>query len=287
MSTIITTEDLYYLKENYAKLKAYLDEQAALISAAAIDASTSVVKVATATPVTVLATDEVIIANLGSAIAINLPAAVAGNVGKVYIIKNIGAGTATINRAGSDTIDGGTSLVLEQNQVTTIIVQAAGVWRTLTLNANIANLVSAAITAANIPGTVDAYLGAAPALLLAALNGDIVMVIEPATTYVIVGEAADGFSEPVTVTFKTAAGLVHSWINGIDLSVSVSDDGAGDSSLSDTTPTVVNGVATFNIIGSAAAWIKGQKATAVIADQVVAAKTVTGGNAVVEITEGT
>lgn len=277
----------------------------------------------TAATYTVLGTEELIIVNRGSAVAITLPAAVAGNVGFGFMIKNVGAGTATLNRAGSDTIDGGASLALTTNQAAHIVVTAAGAWRSI--NTDIAAMVEAAITAADIQGDVDAAIVAADipgevasaivdadipgevasaitaadiqgdvdaaiaanatvALLTKAIDGDIVMEITPATIYVTAAAAADGFSEAVTVTLKTASGETHTWLNGA-LSVSIADSSAGTASLSSATPAITNGVATFNVIGDAAAWADNDTATATVANLSVLGYTITGGTAVVEITE--
>lgn len=247
------------------------------------NAVASITNVTTAT-YTVLGTEELIVANRGSAIAITLPAAVAGNVGFGFMIKNVGAGTATLNRAGSDTIDGGTSLALTTGQAAHIVVTAAGAWRSV--NTDIPAMVEAAITAADIQGDVDTAIAAndTVALLAKAIDGDIVMVIAPATTYVTAAAAADGFSEAVTVTFKTAAGATHTWLNDA-LAVTVADTGAGTATLSSATPAIVAGVAAFNIIGDTAAWADNETATATIANKSILGYTITGGTAVVEITE--
>ena len=60
-----------------------------------------------------------------------LPAAVAGNVGAKYTIKKVDSGTGQVQvtRAGDDTIDGGTTVVLyHQHESVTLIVGAADTW---------------------------------------------------------------------------------------------------------------------------------------------------------------
>jgi len=60
-----------------------------------------------------------------------LPVAAAGNVGATYTIKKVdsGTGNVSVTRAGDDTIDGGTSVVLyHQFESVTVIVRAADVW---------------------------------------------------------------------------------------------------------------------------------------------------------------
>ena len=67
----------------------------------------------------------------GSTRVATLPAAVSGNVGAMYTIKKLdsGSGNISVARAGDDTIDGGTSVVLyHQHESVTVIVGAADTW---------------------------------------------------------------------------------------------------------------------------------------------------------------
>ena len=67
----------------------------------------------------------------GSNRTATLPAAAAGNVGAMYTIKKLdsGSGNVSVSRAGDDTIDGGTSVVLyHQHESVTVIVGAADTW---------------------------------------------------------------------------------------------------------------------------------------------------------------
>jgi len=67
----------------------------------------------------------------GSNRVATLPVAAAGNVGAKYTIKKLdsGAGRVTVTRAGDDTIDGGTTVVLyHQHESVTVIVGAADTW---------------------------------------------------------------------------------------------------------------------------------------------------------------
>jgi hypothetical protein len=67
----------------------------------------------------------------GSNRTATLPAAAAGNVGAMYTIKKLdsGSGNISVARAGDDTIDGGTSVVLyHQHESVTVIVGAADTW---------------------------------------------------------------------------------------------------------------------------------------------------------------
>lgn len=69
----------------------------------------------TATPYNIAASDEIVVANLGTAIAFSLPDPT-GIAGKNYWIKNIGVGTLTVNSLGtSKTIDGAANFTLATN----------------------------------------------------------------------------------------------------------------------------------------------------------------------------
>ena len=88
--------------------------------------------------VEVISSDDVTVSNGYTAITTGssnrtatLPAAVAGNVGATYTIKKVdsGSGNVSVTRAGDDTIDGGTSVVLyHQHESVTVIVRAADTW---------------------------------------------------------------------------------------------------------------------------------------------------------------
>lgn len=73
---------------------------------------------------TVLASDDIVICNRATAQTITLPASSGG--GKVCMIKQIGVGLVTIARAGSDTIDGETSIALGQWATAQLVDGAAG-----------------------------------------------------------------------------------------------------------------------------------------------------------------
>ena len=72
---------------------------------------------------TILATDQTVICNKATGFTVTLPTAV---VGQVFNIKNIGAGTVTVDGAGSDTIDGE-------------LTQSVAQWNCLVLQCNVAN----------------------------------------------------------------------------------------------------------------------------------------------------
>lgn len=63
--------------------------------------------------------------NKATAVAVTLPAA---TIGAVINFKNIGVGIATITKAGSDTIDGATSIALSQYQAIKLKCFAANLW---------------------------------------------------------------------------------------------------------------------------------------------------------------
>lgn len=68
---------------------------------------------------------------------VNLPPAIANEIGRVHIIRKIdaSANTVTIARNGTDTIDGAASVVLTaQHDEVMIYCAAAGVWHSTTLN---------------------------------------------------------------------------------------------------------------------------------------------------------
>ena len=70
--------------------------------------------------------DEVIICNKGTAMTINLP--VASGSGQTFDIKNIGAGTVTIDGNTSDTIDGETTQEITQWDSINVVDYASNKW---------------------------------------------------------------------------------------------------------------------------------------------------------------
>jgi hypothetical protein len=73
----------------------------------------------------VLVTDQNIVCNKATAFTVTLPTAV---VGESFTFKNIGAGTVTLDGAGSDIIDGETTVFLIQYEGIKLICTAANVW---------------------------------------------------------------------------------------------------------------------------------------------------------------
>jgi hypothetical protein len=83
-------------------------------------------KITTATDTyTVLVSDETVICNKATAFTVTLPTAV---VGQRFNFKNIGAGTVTLEGAGSDTIDGDLNQAIYQWEGVQVICIAANTW---------------------------------------------------------------------------------------------------------------------------------------------------------------
>ncbi len=87
------------------------------------------------TPITtagaISAAAELVVINKATAIAVTLPKAAAGNAGKAYLIKNIGAGTATITPDTTDTIDGAANLALAVKDAAMIASNGSNGWHIL------------------------------------------------------------------------------------------------------------------------------------------------------------
>lgn len=75
---------------------------------------------------TALVTDYLIVCDKGSAMDIELPTATGSN--KMFKIKNIGAGTVTVNGFGAEVIDSANTKTLAQWASVEIIDYAAGKW---------------------------------------------------------------------------------------------------------------------------------------------------------------
>lgn len=166
------------------------------------------------------------------------------------------------------------AILLENGQA--VIVAADGTRTTYTS----ATLLAALVAAATVPGltnTVSA-LSTYTDLLASALDGDMVLVITPAT--VDLAETAAGWTRQVTITLETAAGAVHTWYNA-DLSVAIGDTSAlGEATITDATPPMVAGTCTVEITGDAVQWAAGEADTLTIANQTILGFTVTGGTSV-------
>lgn len=76
--------------------------------------------------VTAQVSDSMIVCNKGSAMTVNLLAATGS--GRALVVKNIGAGAATVDGASAETIDGATTLELATDDSVTIIDYDTGAW---------------------------------------------------------------------------------------------------------------------------------------------------------------
>jgi hypothetical protein len=76
----------------------------------------------------VLVTDETVICNKATNFTVTLPTAV---VGQKFAIKNIGAGTVTVDGAGSDTIDGDLTQSVNQWESMQIQCYSINTWGVL------------------------------------------------------------------------------------------------------------------------------------------------------------
>jgi hypothetical protein len=73
----------------------------------------------------ILATDRTVVCNKLTAFTVTLPTAV---VGYVINIKNIGAGTITIEGSGADTVDGDANQAIYQWESVQVQCSAANTW---------------------------------------------------------------------------------------------------------------------------------------------------------------
>lgn len=114
-----------------------------------------------------------------------------------------------------------------------------------------------------------------------AIDGDIVIVVSPATTTRAATTAA--WSRKVKVALQTAAGKRHSWFTGT-LPATIADTSSAAAATihgSATSVSLVNGEGEIQIDGSAAAWLSG---TAQVETAVVVGTITTAGNVAVTVT---
>lgn len=114
----------------------------------------------------------------------------------------------------------------------------------------------------------------------AAMSGDIVMTIDPATA--TPAPTAAAWTRNVLVQLESADGRVHSWLNDTYATTSsiANTSSAGTASIASTTLTIVNGKAVITVSGDAAAWLATETDTLTIANITVLGVTVTGGTSV-------
>jgi len=117
-----------------------------------------------------------------------------------------------------------------------------------------------------------------------AMSGDLVMVIDPETS--TPAPTAAAFTSYVKVSVQTAAGEDHKWLNGAyTTTASIADTStAGTASITSTTLTLIEGVATIAVAGDAADWLDTETWTLTIGNITVLGATVTGGTSVATFT---
>ena len=103
------------------------DQIAATITAATVETFKNLNTRTVTDTDTLTASDDSIVCNNTTAMAINLPAAT-GN-GKVFYISSINAGEVTVTPNGADTIDGETSQIIGQWDTLTIFSYAVNKWK--------------------------------------------------------------------------------------------------------------------------------------------------------------
>jgi hypothetical protein len=117
-------------------------------------------------------------------------------------------------------------------------------------------------------------------LRAAAMSGDIVMSITPATAAPAPTSAA--WTRDVVVSIENAAGDVHTWLTqDYTTTVSIADTStAGTASIASTTLSISEGVATITVSGDAADWLDTETDTLTIGNITVMGYTVSGGTSV-------
>lgn len=117
-----------------------------------------------------------------------------------------------------------------------------------------------------------------------AMTGDLVFVVSPATG--TPAPTAAAWTQDIVVTLETAAGEVHEWFDkAITTAIAASDaSSAGTASMESTTLTFVNGRATAQLKGDAAAWLATETATATVAQQSILGTTVAAKTCVMTFT---
>lgn len=117
-----------------------------------------------------------------------------------------------------------------------------------------------------------------------AMSGDMVWVVDPATT--TKAPTAAAWTRNVYVELQTAAGEKHTWFSkAITTGVSIADTSAlGTATIPSTTLTVSNGRARVVVSGSAAAWLDTETNTLTIAQATILGNTVAAKASVETIT---
>jgi hypothetical protein len=127
-----STEEIFF-RDTAIKINSIDDGHLDLTADTSVDINSTLVttngiigKITTVTDTyTVLVSDETVICNKATAFTVTLPTAV---VGQRFNFKNIGAGTVTLEGAGSDTIDGDLNQSIYQWEGVQVICIAANTW---------------------------------------------------------------------------------------------------------------------------------------------------------------
>ena len=112
-----------------------------------------------------------------------------------------------------------------------------------------------------------------------AMAGDMVIVIDPETVDRTITSAA--WDRDVKISVQTAAGAVHTWLDGAFTTIlSVGDTGGGTATIVSTTMTLVEGEVIVVVSGDAATWANTETDTLTVANTDIMGYTVTGGTSV-------
>jgi len=114
----------------------------------------------------------------------------------------------------------------------------------------------------------------------AALSGDIVMAITPATVNTAATSAA--WTRNVLIEINDSSGNLHDWLTAdYATTLSIADTStAGTASIVSTTMSIVNGKAVVVVSGDAQDWLATETDTLTVANITVLGVTVTGGTSV-------
>ena len=109
--------------------------------------------------------------------------------------------------------------------------------------------------------------------------GDMVIVIDPETVTPVPTTSA--WTRDVKISVQTAAGAVHTWLDGAFATIlSIGDTGGGTASIVSTTMTLVEGEVIVVVSGTEATWANGETDTLTVANTTILGYTVTGGTSV-------
>jgi hypothetical protein len=134
VKTDLTQSDVYQLQDNIQVLKGGLEgvTPSTTIEALASAIITSAVDTFTTSPKTLTDTQFIVIGNMATTLVVNLPTAV-GIKGKIYIVKNIGAGDISLTPDGTETIDGVNAAVTVEQYGSVTVASDNANWIILSL----------------------------------------------------------------------------------------------------------------------------------------------------------